>query len=321
MGEQMITLDRNALIAVTSRSFSRNQDLVNELRHWFPHYRLSDAGVPLEGEELISFLQGAHGVIAGTEKYDSATFHRLTELKVVSRFGVGTDSIDLVALDDAGVHLEVTSGLNASAVAELTLTLMLMTVRRVWHGARMVVDGGWAQVTAHQLRGKSIGLVGMGNVARELNSLLQSFNCTVMGHDTSDVCLPNVSKVSLKELLSQAHIVSLHVPLTVETRGLIGAAEIDMMKTGAILINTSRGGIVSEQSVLRALDSGKLGAVGLDVLETEPPSRHPLIGHPNAIVTPHMAGTSIESTLAMGKGAIANLLKYVPDNLATGNLA
>lgn len=317
----MIKLDRNALIAVTSRSFSRNQDLVNELGQWFPHYRLNDAGVPLEGEDMISFLQGAQGVIAGTEKYDSVAFDRLKGLKVLSRFGVGTDSIDLEALDDAGVQLEVTSGLNASAVAELTLTLMLMTVRRVWQSARRVVDGGWEQVTAHQLHGKPIGLIGMGNVARELNSLLQPFDCTVIGHDASDVLLPNVAKVSLKELLSQADIVSVHVPLTPQTRELIGTAEIEIMRTGAILINTSRGGIVSEQSVLRALNSGRLGAVGLDVLESEPPHENQLIGHPNAVITPHMAGTSIESTLAMGKGAIANLLKYVPANHAKGNLA
>jgi len=317
----MTKLDEEALIAVTSRSFSRNQGLVNELGQWFPRYRLNDAGFLLEGEDLISFLQGAQGVIAGTEKYDSAVIRRLTELRVLSRFGVGTDSINLVALDKAGVRLEVTSGLNASAVAELALTLTLMTIRRVWQGARMVVDGGWAQVTAHQLHGKSIGLIGMGNVAREFNSLLQPFNCTVIGHDKSATHLPNVTKASLKELLSQVDTASVHLPLTPETRGLIGTTEIDMMRTGALLINTSRGGIVSEKSVLRALNSGRLGAVGLDVLESEPPHGNPLIGHPNAVITPHMAGTSIESTLAMGKGAITNLLKYVRGNPAEEHLA
>ena len=299
----------NPIVAVTSRSFSANAILRKDLLLEFPGARFNDEGLRLEGESLVTFLSGAVGAIVGIEPINGSVLARLPHLRVLSKFGVGLDSIDLNEVRDRGIQLASTSGTNSSAVAELTLLLTLGTLRRIPEAVSNIRSEQWVSVTGRLLEGKTVGLVGVGHVGKALNKLLQPFGCSVLGFDVAKVPIHGISFVSLDKLLEESDVVFIHVPLTEKTRGLIGVGQLDLMKNDAILVNTSRGGVIDESALLATLISERIAGAGLDVLETEPPLSWELLNHPKVFATPHIAGTSQESNLAMGRAAIDGLVK------------
>jgi phosphoglycerate dehydrogenase-like enzyme len=299
----------NPIVAVTSRSFSANAILRKDLLLEFPGARFNDEGLRLEGESLVTFLSGAVGAIVGIEPINGSVLARLPHLRVLSKFGVGLDSIDLNEVRDRGIQLASTSGTNSSAVAELTLLLTLGTLRRIPEAVSNIRSEQWVSVTGRLLEGKTVGLVGVGHVGKALNKLLQPFGCSVLGFDVAKVPIHGISFVSLDKLLEKSDVVCIHVPLTEKTRGLIGVGQLDLMKNDAILVNTSRGGVIDESALLATLISERIAGAGLDVLETEPPLSWELLNHPKVFATPHIAGTSQESNLAMGRAAIDGLVK------------
>jgi len=297
------------IIAVTSRSFSANATLRRSLLQEFPGARFNDEGLRLEDDSLVTFLSGAVGAIVGLEPISGSILAQLPQLRVLSKFGVGLDSIDLDEVRQRGIQLASTSGTNSSAVAELTLLLALGTLRRIPEAVSNVRSEQWVSVTGRLLEGKTVGLVGVGHVGKALNKLLQPFGCSVLGFDVLKSPVDGISFVALDELLGASDVVCIHVPLMEATRGMIGVREIGLMKNDAVLVNTSRGGVIDESALLAALFSGEIAAAGLDVLETEPPLSWELVNHPNVFATPHIAGTSQESNLAMGTAAINGLIK------------
>jgi phosphoglycerate dehydrogenase-like enzyme len=297
------------IVAVTSRSFSANATLRKNLLREFPGARFNDEGLRLEGESLVTFLSGAVGAIVGIERIDGFILAQLPKLRVLSKFGVGLDSIDLTEVRQRGIQLASTSGTNASAVAELTLLLTLGTLRRIPEAVSNVRSEQWVSVTGRLLEGKTVGLIGVGHVGKSLNRLLQPFGCSVLGYDVTKSPIDGISFVALDALLGESDVVCIHVPLTDTTKGMIGDRQLGLMKTDAVLVNTSRGGVIDESALLSALVLGKIAAAGLDVLETEPPRSWELVNHPKVFATPHIAGTSQESNLAMGIAAINGLIK------------
>ncbi len=297
------------IIAVTSRSFSANATLRKNLLREFPGARFNDEGLRLGGDSLVTFLSGAVGAIVGIEPINGPMLAQLPELRVISKFGVGLDSIDLKEVRERGIQLASTSGTNSSAVAELTLLLTLGALRRIPEAVSNVRSEQWVSVTGRLLEGKTVGLVGVGHVGKSLNRLLQPFGCTVLGFDVVESPIDGISFVAIGELLEASDVVSIHVPLTDTTRGMIGVRQLGLMKNDAVLVNTSRGGVIDESALLLALFSGEIAAAGLDVLETEPPLSWELVNHPKVFATPHIAGTSQESNLAMGTAAINGLIK------------
>ncbi len=297
------------IIAVTSRSFSANATLRRSLLQEFPGARFNDEGLRLEDDSLVTFLSGAVGAIVGIEPISGSILAQLPQLRVLSKFGVGLDSIDLDEVRQRGIQLASTSGTNASAVAELTLLLTLGTLRRIPEAISNVRSERWVSVTGRLLEGKTVGLVGVGHVGKALNGLLQPFGCSVLGFDLLKTPVDGISFVALDELLGASDVVCIHVPLTDATRGMIGVRQLGLMKNDAVLVNTSRGGVIDEPALLAALISEEIAAAGLDVLETEPPLSWELVNHPNVFATPHIAGTSQESNLAMGRAAIEGLIQ------------
>lgn len=296
------------LVAVASRSFSASDVLRANLLDAFPRCRFNDQGLRLDGEHLAEFLVGASGAIVGVEQVDGALLDAVPTLRVVAKYGVGLDTIDIDELRARDVAFAWTPGTNAQAVAELTVLHMMATLRRVPEGLARVRAENWAPVTGRLLRGKMVGLVGVGHVARALAPLLAAFDCRIVGYDVVEFDVPGIVAMPLDDLLAVSDVVSVHVPLTPATRHLIGERELSLMKTSAVLVNTSRGGTVDQEALQRCLANGRIAGAGLDVLDPEPPTAWEIADMEGVFVTPHLAGSSEESNLAMGMAAIQGLV-------------
>ncbi len=301
----------SARVAVASRSFSKHALLRAELLALYPDARFNDEGASLNGDALASFLDGCEKAVLALERVDDALLARLPKLKVISKFGVGLDSFDLPALAKRGVKLAWTPGSNSRSVAELALMITLGLLRRLPEAQADLRAGTWRQPKGSTLTGKTVGLIGLGSVGREFTALLAPFGARVLAHDpAADRAFAKdrgVALVGLDALLAQSDVVSLHVPLVEGTRNLIDAARLAVMKPGALLINTARGGLVDEIALLDALDAGRLAGAGLDCFAAEPPKDARLASHPKILATPHLGGSTEEAIVAMGRAAIAGL--------------
>ena len=298
-------------IAVASRSFSHHPVLREELLSRYPRVVFNEAGETFSGKKLIRFLEGCEKAITGLEVLDERVFSSLPALKVVCKYGVGLDMIDLDAMERHGVLLGWTGGVNKRSVAELVLSSMIALLHRVPEANIEMRSGLWRQIRGRQLTGKTIGIVGCGNIGKDLITLLKSFTCEVLVNDILDY--PEFYKehevkvVGLEELLRRADVVTLHVPLNDSTRNMLDARRLDMMKTGACLINMARGGLVDEMKLKEMLSRGRLGGAALDVFNNEPPVDMELLCLTNIITTPHIGGSTGEAVLAMGRAAISGL--------------
>ncbi len=275
-----------------------------------PHSRLSAAvgdaidlefGAPGDETGLIEALAGKDVVFATSRLPLSRTVLEASDLSIVAKVGTGIDNVDLVAADDLGVTVTYTPGGNALAVAEHTLGLLLAVSHRIVAGDDLLRAGGWRDEFAPgiQLSGKTVGIVGYGNVGRRLGQLLGGFGSEVIAHDPyiepMDAEFGGASLVGFEELLERSQFVTVNAELTGETEGLFDADAFDRLRHGAILVNTARGPIVEERALIDALESGTLKGAGLDVFETEPPAGSPLLERTDVVVTPHVAAAKEES--------------------------
>ena len=273
--------------------------------------------------ELVELIGEAVAAIVSTDPFDASVFRACPRLRVVARVGVGVDSIDLGAATAAGVVVTTTPGMNGQAVADHTLALMLATVRRIVESDVSVRNGEWkrdAAATPWELHGATVGIVGLGAIGRSVARRLQGFECTILAYDLEPRTVDGVEAVSLEELLRRSDFVTLHVPLNDSTQVLVGARELARLRPGAILVNTSRGGVVDEAALYAALTEGRLRAAALDVFADEPPTGSPLLDLPNVVVTPHLAGLSVSSVTCMLRLASQSIVTVleggVPDSVA-----
>lgn len=302
-------------IAVTSRSFSANKDLTSSLLEKYSDVKLNTEGLSLAGEELYEYLKDADAAIIALEKVDKNILDRLPNLKIISKYGVGLDNLDLAAMKEKGIKLGWASGANKRSVAELTLCFAIGMIRDVFSSYEFVKNGGWKQFLGNQLTDKTYGIVGLGNVGQDLVKLLKPFNCRIIACDIldrSDFCKEhNVEQVDMKTVFSQSDVVSIHVPCQSDTINLINKDSFALMKQTAILINTARGRIVNEDDLYSVLIEKKIAGAAFDVLAEEPPKNNPLISLENFYITPHIGGSAKEAVLAMGMGAINGLENFV----------
>jgi len=307
----MSVLGSNDLIAVTSKAFSQNKRLREALGIHFKNVRFNETGRSLSREELLDFLSNCQGAIVGLDRIDRTVINLLPKLKVISKYGVGLDNIELEALEAQSVFLGWKGGLNKRSVAELALSMMLLGIRRSYEANRMLETGNWQPLVGRQLTGKTVGIIGCGHVGKELVELLKPFECKVLVHDIQkyeDFYTENrITACALEEILSNSDLVTLHVPLTQKTKYLINESNIGLLKKNAVLINTARGGIVREAALLPRLETMDLYC-GFDVFEEEP-TQTSLIHYPTFFATPHIGGSATEAQLAMGEGAIRGLLE------------
>jgi len=303
--------DAKTRVAVTSRSFSRHPVLRAELLARYPNVTFNDSGKSLDGSELIAFLKGHEKAITALERLDERVFSSVPELRVISKFGVGLDMIDLEAMARHGVKLGWTGGVNKRSVSELVIAFAVVLLRHIPEAMREVANGTWRQHVGRQLSDRTVGIVGCGHIGKDLAILLRAFGCRVLVHDIRDFpefyATYQIIPVGLDELLHTADVVTLHLPLDDTTRGILSAARLALMRPEAILINTARGGLVDECALKAMLQVGRLAGAAFDVFATEPPEDVELLRLPTFLATPHIGGSAEEAVLAMGRAAIEGL--------------
>lgn len=263
--------------------------------------------------EVRALVARACGAIVSTDPFDASVFAAAPQLRVIARVGVGVDSIDLEAATAAGVVVTVTPGANEATVADHTVAMALSLMRRLCEHDAGVRRGEWNRTGAHlpsALAGATAGLVGYGRIGRLVAERLRGFGVRVLVSDPGMASRPegDVEIVPLADLLAAADVVSLHCPLLPATHHLIGREQLALMRPGAILVNTARGGIVDEPALLAALEQGRLGGAALDVFEDEPPRASRLLKLPNVLLSPHNAGLSDRSVHEMTCRATASVI-------------
>jgi len=298
-------------VAVTSRSFSKHPVLRAELLDRYPDVTFNDDGTKLAGQALIDFLGGHDRAIVALETVDAKTLESLPDLRVVSKFGVGFDLLDLTAMARRGIRLGWTGGVNRRSVAELAIAMMIALLREVPVATAELRAGTWKNRIGRQLSDRTVGIVGCGHVGKDLAGLLRVFGCRVIAHDILDFpdfyAAHEVTLVGLEDLLRQADVVTLHLPLDETTHGILDRDRLALLKPDAVLINTARGGLVDETALGEMMATGRLAGAGFDVFATEPPEDFTLLDLPNFLATPHIGGSAVEAILAMGRAAIDGL--------------
>ncbi len=279
-----------------------------------------------EGLDIARLIRDAEGVLVRTQVLTAEALDGAKDLKVVSRHGVGYDSVDVEALSRRGIPLALTVNTNHTTVAEQAMALLLALAKHVRPYDRAVRACDWdvrQDLEAWEIDGRTMLLVGCGRAGRALCERALAFGMRVLALDPYADPPPGAESVdSLEAGLRQADVVSLHAPLTEDTRHLMDAAAFAAMKPGAVLVNTARGGLVDEAALLHALEKGTLAGAGLDTFETEPsPPDHPLYGRDDVILSPHVAGVSSESLRRMGVESARNLIAGMDGTLAADKLA
>ncbi len=273
----------------------------------------NDLGRPLKGEEIIERLAGADGYIAGVDYITADVVEKMPEsLKVISRYGAGVDRVDIPACTKKGIAVTNTPGANAVAVCELAFALMLCVVRNIPKLHDAVEKGQWPRSEGVELCGKTLGIVGLGSIGKNLARRAAAFGMEVQAYDPyfdDGFAKENrIKKAELDELLSSSDFISLHIPLLDSTRHLVNEERIKRMKKGAVIINTARGGLIDEAAAAQALRDGRLGGMGLDAFEQEPLMDSPLKGLDRVVLTPHTGAHTAEAVRNMGKKAVENCI-------------
>ena len=301
-------------ILVTPTSFTpeRGGAALELLRSFSADLVFNPLGKPLSEDTLISLIADCDGCIAGLDTYTRRVIWSAPKLKVISRYGVGFDQVDIAAAAEKGVVVCNTPGVNAEAVADLALAMMLCIARKLPLLDRKTKEGEWPRSTGFELRGKTIGILGLGAVGRAVAKRAAGFSMKVTAHDpfiNKEYAAANGITVSaFDELIKESDIVSLHLPLTNETRNIINEETMRAMKKGAVIINTARGGFIDEDAACALLKTGHLGGLGLDSFGKEPPGPSPLFALDNVIITPHTGAHTSEATAAMADLSVRNLI-------------
>ena len=306
------------LVTPTSMQEGKKSKAMDMLKSYSSDIVYNPYGRPLTEDELIPLLEDCDGYIAGLDEVTEKVLSRCKKLKVISRYGAGVDRVDLAAAKANHIAVTNTPGVNAVAVAELAFALIFNLARRISFLNERTKAGEWVRSTGMELKGKTIGILGLGAIGKYLAEFAQGVSMRVMAYDPyidKDYAKEhNITVATFDEVIEQADIISIHIPLTPTTRHLINKATIDKMKQGALLINTSRGGIIDEEAAYDALVNHRLGGLGLDAFEVEPPTGSPLFHLDNVVVTPHTGAHTKEAIDNMANLSVENLINVLNGN-------
>jgi D-3-phosphoglycerate dehydrogenase len=279
----------------------------------------------LTEDELLKLIGSADAILLGNDKITARVLDAAANLKVISKFGVGVDNVDIPAATARGIAVANVPGTTANSVADLTVGLMLCVSKLIMYTNRRVMSGIWPSDRGHDIFGKKVGIIGFGRIGQAVAKRLRGFEMRILAYDP----MPNETSVkavgaqlaSLDEITEQCDYITLHIPLTAESRNMFDAAHISRMKPGAYLINAARGGIADEGALYDALQSGRLAGAALDVLADEPPKTRPrLFDCENCLITSHSGGNSQESILLTAKAAAVNILDVLNGRSCTNVL-
>ena len=310
------------VVLVTPRSFGRSDpDMRAELERAVGTVRYNTRGRPLHADELRAEIADVDGLIAGLDEIDATVFAAAPHLRVVCRYGVGTSNVDLAAAATQRVVVTNTPSANADSVAELTVGFMFALARALPQAVRASYDGRWSSMEGTQIAGKTVSLLGFGRIGQAVAWRARALGCTVLANDpgvTEEfVTAQGVRMVSRDEAIGTADFLSLHLPVTPETRDLVNRELLSKLPSRAFLINTARGELVVEEDLVAALEAGCLRGAALDVLRQEPPpADHQLLRRADVLITPHVGAHTAEATTAMGRMAMHDLLAVLAGETA-----
>jgi len=299
-------------VLVTSTSFNKVDPL--------PRERLVEYGCeivdnpfsrPLKENELIPLLENVDGVIAGLDEYSRAAISSSRKLRVISRYGVGLDNIDLEAARERAILVVNTPEVNTQAVADLTFGLILAVCRKIPQAHFSTQKGKWGRLIGRGVYKKSIGIIGLGRIGKAVAERARGFSMEILAYDVKDEISSEgqgVRFLPLDELLAEGDFITLHCDLNPGSKGIIGARELALVKKTAYLINTARGGLIDEKTLFEALQKGAIAGAALDAFQDEPPVNSPLLTLDNIITTPHIGSYTHEALLEMGLIAVENLI-------------
>jgi D-3-phosphoglycerate dehydrogenase len=277
-----------------------------------PHGRI------MAKDEMIAHIGDADAVIVGVDPLDRDVLERAPRLKVIAKYGVGTDNIDMACAAERGIKVTTTAGANTEAVADYTFALLLAAARKVVPIDRACREGDWRKTTAVDVNGRTLGLLGLGQIGKAVVRRARGFGMRVLAYDAvRDEAFAAAGGVvyadSADEILREADFVSLHVPLTDATRHMIGSREFGLMKRTAVLVNTARGGLIDEGALLEALAGGRIWGAGIDVFEKEPPDNRELLELDNLVIGSHCAASTVQAVDNMGMMASRHVLQHLRD--------
>ncbi|PKO03950.1 MAG: hypothetical protein CVU43_00270 [Chloroflexi bacterium HGW-Chloroflexi-5] len=306
-------------LLVTPTSYGKNDArLKTELEALVGEVIYNPTGKPLTSAEVAALLPGIDGYIAGLDVLDADALKTADKLKVIARYGVGFDNVDLEAAKSKKIVVTNTPGANSVSVAELALGLILALARQIPEAVDAVHQGKWPRYSGVSLEGKTIGILGLGAIGKQLARRLAGFDCKILAFDPyadKQFALDNqITLAEMDQVIAASDFVSLHLPLLPETRGIVDEAFLSKIKKGAYLVNTSRGEAINEDALLKSLKSGHLKGAALDAFIVEPPDpNHPLLALPNVIATPHLGAQTDGATSNMGWLAMKDCLAVLKD--------
>jgi D-3-phosphoglycerate dehydrogenase len=301
-------------VLVTPTSYAQHDPtLRSDLEAKVGEVIYNDTGRPLTALELMDLILDCDGYIAGLDEINRDVIEAGRCLKVIARYGVGIDNIDMEAARNKGVVVTNTPGANSASVAEFTVALILLLARPILYATQATQKGEWPRVEGKTLEGKTIGLIGFGSIGRQVARRLAGFGCRILAYDPypdKDFAKAlNVQIAPQEVVVKNADFLSLHCPLTLETEGMVNGEFLKQMKQGAMLINTARGELVEEAALVEALRRETLAGAALDVFATQPPGANsPLLSMPQIIATPHMGSHTDGATNSMGRAALNDCL-------------
>ena len=295
-------------IGVTSVSFSKNKYLVNKLKEAFPSAKIILSINRCSKSRLISLISKCDKIILGLDVLDKKVISNAKKLKLISKYGVGLNNIDINECNKKNIKVKYTKGVNKRSVSELVLSSSIYLSRNLYRSNCQIKKGKWIVNGGENLSNKNFGIIGFGNIGQDLAKILEPFGCKIY---YNDILKKNVSKKYMsktkKFIYTNCDFISIHLPLTKKTKSLINKSNLKIMKKNVILINTSRGDIINEKDLFSFLKSKKIKGAILDVFNKEPFLKTKILNFENLLAFPHIGGSSKESILNMGQAAIKNL--------------
>jgi D-3-phosphoglycerate dehydrogenase len=303
-------------VLITPRSFAKvDKTPMEMLKEQGVEIALNPYGRIMTKEEMMDAIREVDGIVVGVDPLDRDVLSEARNLKVISKYGVGTDNIDLRYAEEKGIKVTVTAGANTDAVADYTVALMLGAARRLVQIDRECRKSNWNKFTAVDIWGKTLGLIGMGNIGRAVAARAKGFNMKILSYDLQqapEYALANgILYTGLQQILEESDFISLHLPLTDQTRHIIGKKELASMKSTAVIVNTARGGLIHEDALYEALRNKQIWGAGIDVFEDEPPRNQGFFDLDNIVISSHSAASTHSAVDNMGLMAATNLLCHL----------
>ena len=313
---QDFTMINNLTVGVTTVAFSKNDTLIAQLKKTgFKEVFINEKGKRFTKDELISFLSKCDIAIIGLDKIDKSVLSKTTKLKSISKYGVGLDNINFEDCKTYNIKVLYSKGVNKRSVSEMAFGFMLGLARNLFLTSNLLKNGTWKKEGGIQLSGKKIGIIGVGNIGKDLITLLKPFNCEILVNDIVDQKKyykeNNLFEVSKEFIFKNSDFITVHVPLDNSTENIINKKSLSTMKPSSFVINTARAGIINQEDLKWALQNEIIAGAAIDVYENEPPLDNDLLLLPNLINTPHIGGNSKEAVEAMGNSAINNILSWI----------